>query len=39
MLRLRQYKPCDAKNIVSWIKDEDNFIRLQPLMRIVLLVI
>ena len=23
MLRLRQYKPCDAKNIVSWIKDEE----------------
>ena len=22
-LRLRQYKPCDADNIVSWIKDED----------------
>ena len=21
-LRLRQYKPCDAENIVSWIKDE-----------------
>ncbi len=24
MLRLRQYKPCDAKNIVSWIKDEES---------------
>ncbi len=23
MLRLRQYKPCDAKNIISWIKDEE----------------
>ena len=23
MLRLRQYKPCDAKNIVSWIRDEE----------------
>ena len=22
-LRLRQYKPCDADRIVSWIKDED----------------
>ncbi len=22
MLRLRQYKPCDADSIVSWIKDE-----------------
>ena len=22
-LRLRQYKPCDADSIVSWIKDED----------------
>ena len=22
-LRLRPYKPCDAENIVSWIKDED----------------
>lgn len=22
-LRLRHYKPCDAENIVSWIKDED----------------
>ena len=22
-LRLRQYKPCDAENIVSWIKDEE----------------
>ena len=22
-LRLRHYKPCDAKRIVSWIKDED----------------
>ena len=21
-LRLRQYKPCDAESIVSWIKDE-----------------
>lgn len=25
MLRLRQYKNCDAKNIVSWIKDEVEF--------------
>lgn len=24
-LRLRQYKPCDADKIVSWIKDEDTF--------------
>ncbi len=23
MLRLRQYKTCDAKDIVSWIKDEE----------------
>ncbi len=23
MLRLRQYKPCDAKEIASWIKDEE----------------
>ena len=23
-LRLRQYKPCDAENIVSWIKDEQS---------------
>ncbi len=23
MIRLRQYKPCDAKAIVSWIKDEE----------------
>lgn len=22
-LRLRQYKPCDADSIVSWIKDEE----------------
>lgn len=22
-LRLRQYKPCDAENIISWIKDEE----------------
>ncbi len=25
MLRLRPYKPCDAKYIVSWIKDEVSF--------------
>ncbi|MEE1056402.1 MAG: GNAT family protein [Acutalibacteraceae bacterium] len=25
MLRLRAYKPCDAKTIVSWIKDEVTF--------------
>ena len=25
MLRLRPYKPCDAKTIVSWIKDEIAF--------------
>lgn len=25
MLRLRAYKPCDAKIIVSWIKDEVTF--------------
>lgn len=25
MLRLRPYKPCDAKTIVSWIKDEQSF--------------
>lgn len=25
MLRLRPYKPCDAKQIVSWIKDEVSF--------------
>ncbi|MEE0930011.1 MAG: GNAT family protein [Acutalibacteraceae bacterium] len=25
MLRLREYKPCDAKTIVSWIKDEVTF--------------
>lgn len=23
-LRLRQYKPCDAQSIVSWIKDEES---------------
>lgn len=22
-LRIRQYKPCDAEHIVSWIKDEE----------------
>lgn len=22
-LRIRQYKPCDADGIVSWIKDEE----------------
>ena len=22
-LRIRQYKPCDAEQIVSWIKDEE----------------
>ena len=22
-LRLRQYKPCDAESIISWIKDEE----------------
>ena len=25
MLRLRPYKPCDAKTIVTWIKDERSF--------------
>ena len=25
MLRLRPYKPCDAKTILGWIKDEDAF--------------
>ena len=25
MLRLRPYKSCDAKYIVSWIKDEISF--------------
>ena len=25
MLRLRPYKKCDAKYIVSWIKDEISF--------------
>lgn len=25
MLRLRPYKPCDAKTIVGWIKDEISF--------------
>lgn len=25
MLRLRPYKACDAKTIVSWIKDETAF--------------
>lgn len=25
MLRLRQYKPCDADTIVSWIKNEESF--------------
>ena len=25
MLRLRPYKKCDAKRIVSWIKDEISF--------------
>ncbi|MCR5608234.1 MAG: GNAT family N-acetyltransferase [Lachnospiraceae bacterium] len=25
MLRLRPYKPCDAKNIVSWLNDETTF--------------
>ncbi|MDO5294437.1 MAG: GNAT family protein [bacterium] len=25
MLRLRPYKKCDAKHIVSWIKDEETF--------------
>ena len=27
MLRLRQYKPCDAKTIISWCKDEASFRR------------
>ena len=26
MLRLRPYKPCDAKSIVSWCKDEKTFL-------------
>ena len=26
MLRLRQYKPCDAKSIISWFKDEKTFL-------------
>lgn len=25
MLRLRPYKPCDAKTIISWCKDEETF--------------
>lgn len=25
MLRLRQYKPCDASTILSWIEDEETF--------------
>lgn len=25
MLRLRPYKPCDAKTIVSWCRDEETF--------------
>lgn len=27
MLKIRPYKPCDARNIVSWVKDETTFIR------------
>ena len=27
MLRLRPYKPCDAKYVVSWITDEDMFLK------------
>ncbi len=27
MLRLRPYKPCDAKKIVSWFQDEFTFMR------------
>ena len=26
MIRLRPYKPCDAKSIVSWCKDEKTFL-------------
>ena len=26
MIRLRPYKPCDAKSIVSWCKDEETFL-------------
>ncbi len=26
-LRLRQYKPCDAESIISWIKDEEALLK------------